>query len=84
MDLRLICLDSMLMRLSVTKFTLVFHVMLNITKRILSIILSIIIAGLIYVRIPKSKRNAEMQIKNLDFKTLVIFIDSIKPLEYTA
>ena len=59
--------------------------MISITKRILPIILVVmIIATLIYIRIPKSKRNAEMQIKKLDFINPVIFINSIKPLEYTA
>ena len=58
--------------------------MLNITKRILPIFLREIIAILIYIRIPKSKRNAEMEIKNLDLIKSVFFINSIKPLEYTA
>jgi hypothetical protein len=80
----LICLDSMLMRLSVTKFTLILHVMLSITKRILPIFLREINAILIYIRIPKSNRNAEMQIKKLDFINTVFFMNSIKSLEYTA
>jgi hypothetical protein len=80
----LICLDSMLMRLSVTKFTLILHVMLSITKRILPIVLKMIDATLIYIRILKSKRNAEMQIKNLDLIKMVDFINSINPLEYSA
>ena len=80
----LICLDSMLMRLSVTKFTLILHVMLSITKRILPIVLNMIDATLIYIRILKSKRNAEMRIKNLDLIKMVDFINSINPLEYSA
>ena len=74
----------MLMRLSVTKFTLILHVMLSITKRILPIVLKMIDATLIYIRILKSKRNAEMQIKNLDLIKMVDFINSINPLEYSA
>jgi uncharacterized membrane protein YciS (DUF1049 family) len=58
--------------------------MMSITKRILHIILMIIIAGLIYIRIPKSMRNAEMQIKNLDLLHTTIFMISINTLEYTA
>jgi hypothetical protein len=58
--------------------------MLSITKRILPTILLMIIAGLIYIRIPKSKRNAEMQIKKLDLINMGFFIYSIKTLEYTA
>ena len=84
MDCMLIYLHSVSMRLSVTKFTSNLNVMLSITKRISTIILRMIIAGLIYIRIPKSKRNAEIQIKNLDFINKVDFIHSIKPLEYTA
>ena len=80
----LICLNSMLMRLSVTKFTLILHVMLSITKRILPIVLNMIDATLIYIRILKSKRNAEMRIKNLDLIKMVDFINSINPLEYSA
>jgi hypothetical protein len=77
-------LHSMLMRLSVTKFTLILHVKLSITKRFFPMILLRINAGLIYIRILKSKRNAEMQIKKLDFKNTVFFMNSIKPLAYTA
>jgi hypothetical protein len=80
----LIYLKKMLMRLSVTKFTSNLNVMLRITERILSMILWMIFAGLIYIRIAKSKRNAEMQIKKLDLIKVVGFIYSIKPLEYTA
>jgi hypothetical protein len=80
----LILLDSKLMRLSVTKFTSNLHVMISCTERILPIILLLIFAPLIYIRIAKSKRNAEMQIKKLDFINTVLFIYSIKPLVYTA
>jgi hypothetical protein len=74
----------MLMRLSATLYISILHVKVSITKRISTMILRMIIAGKTYIRIPKSKRNAEMQIKNLDFINTVFFIDLIKPLAYTA
>ena len=68
----------MSMTLSATIFLSFLHVMLICTKLIL-LISGIPNAKLIYIRIPKSKRNAEMQIKKLDFMTTreMIFFHSI-------
>ena len=84
MNCELIILDSILVTFSAAQFTSILHAMISITERILPIIIGKTIALLIYIRIPKSKRNAQMQIKKLHFIEMVFFIVSIKPLEYTA
>jgi hypothetical protein len=60
-----------------------FIVMMGSTKLIL-LMIRIYIARLIYIRIPKSKSNAEVQIKLRDFIKLIIFIISVVPLVYMA
>ena len=79
MNFRLFQMESgLLMTLSATIFLSFFHFMLIYTKLIL-LILGIENAKLICIRIPKSKRHAEMQIKMLDLMTMreMIFFHSI-------
>ena len=79
----LFLLENLKMTLFVAIFPSVFIVMVWNTKRIF-LMLGILVAIQIYIRIPKSKKNAEMQIKKLDFIKTIIFMNSIKSLKYLA
>ena len=72
----------LLIKLSATSFLSDFIVIKIITLLIL-LILVLVSAKLIYIRIPISKRNAEMHFKKLDFITMreIIIICSILTLQ---
>ena len=83
MNCKLVQKQQLLMILSVAVSPSNFIVIMGSTKLIL-LMIRIYIARLIYIRIPKSKRNAEVQIKLRDFIKLIIFIISVVPLVYMA